>query len=54
MDKRPRHYAAEIISEPSREKRKEMLGKVPEIFRGWVRDIVVSTFEIRLKQRKNR
>lgn len=39
-EKRPRHYAAEIIALKSRDGRAAALARVPEIFRAWVRDLV--------------
>lgn len=39
-EKRPRHYAAEIVSLKSSESRAAALARVPGIFRAWVRDLV--------------
>ena len=35
-DKRPRHYAAEILALPSREDRQAAIDQVPEHYREWV------------------
>jgi hypothetical protein len=39
-EKRPRHYAAEIIALKSRDGRAAALARVPEIFRAWVEELV--------------
>lgn len=43
-DKRPRHYAAEIIALPTRAARAAALDAVPEIIRDWVRHLVEDHF----------
>jgi len=43
-DKRPRHYAAEIIALPTRAARAAALDTVPEIIRDWVRHLVEDHF----------
>ncbi len=43
----PRQYAAEIINEPSRDKRREMLERVPEEYRELTRKHVEIAFERR-------
>ncbi len=43
MDKRPRHYASEII-EAERPRRLGMLEKVPDQYREWVRFYVEDYF----------
>ena len=52
MSFKPRLAAAKIIGEPNREKRKQMLETVPDNFREWVKDLVVSAFEMRKYKRK--
>lgn len=39
-EKRPRHYAAEIVALKSRESRAAALARVPAMFRAWVKDLV--------------
>jgi hypothetical protein len=39
-EKRPRHYAAEIVALKSRESRAAALARVPANFRAWVQDLV--------------
>lgn len=43
-DKRPRHYAAEIIALPTRAARAAALDAVPAIIRDWVRHLVEDHF----------
>lgn len=43
-DKRPRHYAAEIIALPTRAARAAALDTVPAIIRDWVRHLVEDHF----------
>ena len=40
IEKRPRHYIQEILDEGDREKRRELLAKVPKEFREWVQNEV--------------
>ena len=47
MEFKPRLAAEQIIREPNREKRKQMLKAVPDNFREWVKDLVVSAFEMK-------
>ena len=47
MEFKPRLAAEQIIKEPNREKRNQMLKAVPDNFREWVKDLVVSAFEIK-------
>ena len=46
-NKWPRDYAAEIIEMKTVEQRRAALATVPEPLRDWVKDYVVSYFEIR-------
>jgi len=46
LSKWPRHYAAEIIDEPDRAKRREMLSAVPEDLRGLAEEHVRNYFEL--------
>lgn len=45
FDRLPSHYAGDIIREPSREKRREMLSKVPEPLREMTKHHVIDHFE---------
>ena len=51
--KRPRQYAAEIMSIRGREERREALNKVPEDLRDWVKKLVVNAYEIRAARRNS-
>lgn len=39
-EKRPRHYAAEIVALKSSESRVAALARVPAMFRAWVKDLI--------------
>lgn len=43
-EKRPRQYAAEIINESARHKRIDLLRKVPDVYRAWVKYLVEDHF----------
>jgi len=45
-NKRPRHFAAEIIALPTRDDRRQAMAAVPENFQGLVREHVVSHFSL--------
>ena len=47
LGKRPRNYAAEIIAERDREKRRTMLAAVPDEFRGLVETHVRNHFKLK-------
>jgi hypothetical protein len=49
-EKRPRHYAQEIVKLKSREERKAALEKVPEEYRAMVKVHVETYFLMRIKQ----
>jgi len=49
--KRPRHHAEEIMKIKEREERRKALFLVPEDIRDWVKDYVVSAYEIRAARR---
>lgn len=51
MEKRPRHYAAEIIALPTAEERRAALEKVPELWRDTTRIHVINYFAMK-KARK--
>ena len=51
--KRPRQYAAEIMTIKGREERREALNKVPEDIRDWVKKLVVNAYEIRAARRNS-
>lgn len=52
FEKRPRHYASEIIGAPSNERESEYQ-KVPEHYREWVREIVTSSEQIQANKNKH-
>jgi hypothetical protein len=43
-EKRPRHYAEEILALKTREERSAALAKVPDIYRSWVEEYVKEAF----------
>ena len=52
-EKRPRHYAEEILSLKTREERRQALEKVPDIYRSWVEEYVKDHF-MKKKHDQNR
>tara|TARA_R100000426_G_C4795774_1_gene100535 strand:+ start:634 stop:795 length:162 start_codon:yes stop_codon:yes gene_type:complete len=48
-EKRPRHYAAEIMALKTRQERRDALDKVPEKYKDWVADLVKSAYSLRRK-----
>lgn len=47
IEKRPRHYAAEIVQMKTREERRKALEQVPEHLREWVKGYVLTAFEMK-------
>lgn len=47
FEKRPRQYAAEIMAEPNRDKRRRMLAEVPDRYRDLVETHVRNGFALR-------
>ena len=43
----PRHYAAKILSAPTKEQRRQLLEEVPGHLQTWVKEIVMNEFERR-------
>lgn len=52
-EKRPRHWAAEILNLPTREQRRERLQQVPEHLRDWVADYVKTEFELKNARKRH-
>jgi len=51
-NKRPRHYAEDIIALPTREARLQALNAVPEQWRYWVKELVEDYFRKRAAMRR--
>ena len=50
LPKRPRHWASEILAANTDEEKASIFKAIPEHFRAWVIDLVVSTEEINIKR----
>ena len=48
-EKRPRHYAEEIMALKTRQERRDALDKVPDKYKDWVADYVKSAYSLRRK-----
>lgn len=49
-EKRPRHYAAEILNLSTREARAAALNRVPAEYQEWVKTLVKNEFDRRRKR----
>ena len=52
-DKRPRHYADEILQLKTKAERKKALDNVPSHFSDWVRKIVEISYAVRANKNRN-
>ena len=48
-EKRPRHYAEEIMALQTRQERRDALDKVPDKYKDWVADLVKSAYSLKRK-----